>query len=249
MSKNKIKIILLIIFIIFNVARFVSLDNGTDWLYSAKDDKMISTIEFFIVTGIGHIVVYFLIINIIGTSMGEKKLSTKVKTEDFIKNIDSSINVEEFKRFAFESFMKLELSTTNHDLETIRKITTDELYNTTKMQLESSNITGNKNTKSNIKYLNSGIVGINFENNIESVNVALMVSYDDLEIENGNKKVKNKIEREFIITFVRTLGTKENKCPNCGSNLDNIASNKCEYCKSVIVSNSYGFVISKNNML
>ena len=65
----------------------------------------------------------------------------------------------------------------------------------------------------------------------------------DNKVVRGNNQTPTSITYE--LTFVRSISEKSNKCPNCNAPLSNSASNVCEYCKSVIVNNNHGWILSK----
>ena len=53
-----------------------------------------------------------------------------------IKSIDKDLNVSEFKTKVFRTYKDIQTAWMNFDTDTIRKLTTDEIYNMYSSQLE-----------------------------------------------------------------------------------------------------------------
>ena len=70
---------------------------------------------------------------------------------DDVENIIPGFNKKEFNKLACEMYVKLQEAWMNFDYETIRSLTTDDLYNSYKTMLESLERKNQKNIIENIK--------------------------------------------------------------------------------------------------
>ena len=156
---------------------------------------------------------------------------------------------------AFNIYKELQYAWMNFDEETIRRLTTDEMYNMYLMQLDTLKVKNQKNLMYDIKYLSSYIKETYEENGQETIVINMQVScYDFLIDTNTNKVVRgsaNKVNYyDYSLTFVKTTGEKSvNLCPRCGAPVKGNNSGVCEYCTSTLVSNNYTLVLSKKKML
>lgn len=156
---------------------------------------------------------------------------------------------------AFNLYKQIQFAWMNFDEETIRKCTTDEMYNMYLMQLDTLKVKNQKNLMYDISYLGSSIKNRYEENGQETIVMNMQVSCYDFIIDTKTNKVvrgsSSKVNTySYELTFVRT---KENKkldiCPRCGAPVEGNNSGVCEYCKSTLVSNNYTLVMSKKKML
>lgn len=242
------KIVLIILFVLTDIFMIYNLLKSSSWEFYSDLQKVLYILFYNIVTALIYLILYLIVRSPIRTSAS--KLSIKVIDQNLMDKKDSAINIEKFGDFTFNRFKELEDASAKFDYETIRKITTDEFYNMRVMQLETSKIDGKIDALKNLELLDYGVVSIKIEKNIEIVNVAFLISFDEIEVGKTSNEIKRKsVIKEYIVTFIRTIETKENKCSSCGANFGLVASNACPYCKSVIISDSYAFVISKIVML
>lgn len=191
--------------------------------------------------------------------------SNKKKGEQVIKNsLNSKLELLDVNSFpeekkleieAFNIYKQIQFAWMNFDEETIRKCTTDEMYNMYLMQLDTLKVKNQKNIMYDIKYLNSNIKESYEENGQETIVMNMNVScYDFIIDTKTNKVVRGNASKlnvySYELTFVRT---KENKsidiCPRCGAPVEGNNSGVCEYCKSTLISNNYTLVMSKKKML
>lgn len=191
--------------------------------------------------------------------------SNKKKGEQVIKNsLNSKLELLDINSFpeekkleieAFNIYKQIQFAWMNFDEETIRKCTTDEMYNMYLMQLDTLKVKNQKNIMYDIKYINSNIKERYEENGQETIVMNMNVScYDFIIDTKTNKVVRGSSSKlniySYELTFVRT---KENKsidiCPRCGAPVEGNNSGVCEYCKSTLISNNYTLVMSKKKML
>ena len=173
-----------------------------------------------------------------------------------INEIDPSINIEDFKKKAFNIYKDIQEAWMNFDTDKIRKLTTDEIYNMYSSQLETLKLKNQKNIMKNIEYVDAKITDIASVNDIITINVYLRVKVLDYVINvKTNKTVRGRdnarLDIEYNLTFVKseTDDKKVETCPNCGAPVDIISSATCPYCNSVLVKNASDYVMSKKTCI
>lgn len=169
-----------------------------------------------------------------------------------ISEIDKDMNINEFKIKAFNIYRDLQTAWMNFDTETIRKLTTDEIYNMYSSQLETLKLKGQKNIMINITLDEVKVIDIKKQNNIISTSVYLRVKCYDYVIKEATNEVvrgrdKDKIVIEYVLSFVKSAvnNNKEEICPNCGAKVEINSSSTCPYCDSVLVKDASDYVMSK----
>ena len=186
-----------------------------------------------------------------GKQIVEKALNDKLDLLDVnIFPEEKKLEIE-----AFNLYKQIQFAWMNFDEGTIRKCTTDEMYNMYLMQLDTLKVKNQKNLMYDIKYISSSIKDRYEENGQETIVMNMQVScYDFIIDTKTNNVVRGNSSKlnyyNYELTFVRT---KENKdldiCPRCGAPVEGNNSGVCEYCKSTLVSNNYTLVMSKKKML
>lgn len=182
------------------------------------------------------------------------KASNNYKDIDVSKitSIDPDLNIADLKTMAFNTYRDLQTAWMNFDTDTIRKLTTDEIYNMYSSQLETLKLKKQKNMMTDITLEDAKIIDIKKENNVITLSVYLRVKCYDYVIkeatgETVRGKDEQKINIEYVLSFVKSATNinKEEKCPNCGAPVEINSSATCPYCNSTLVKESSTFVMSK----
>jgi len=182
---------------------------------------------------------------------GQKMIiDDKVLKDDDIKKIDSSLDRKSIILSSFETYKELQYSWSDFNYDAMRKITSDEMFNSLKMQLEPLEEKNQKNVLENIELLGAGVLDIKKTGKIESVDVILYVRQRDYVIDDKNYVVRGNTDTRqetYIITFDKISDKKKaiKNCPNCGAELKDYASQTCEFCSANIIKESLDFVITK----
>ncbi len=173
-----------------------------------------------------------------------------------IDEFDSSVKIEEFKHQAFNIYKDIQEAWMNFDTDTIRKLTTDEIYNMYSSQLETLKLKHQKNIMKNIEYVDAKITNIKLSDDVISVVVFLRVKCLDYVInEKTNKTVRGsdstRLDIQYLLTFVKSKTNNNNieKCPNCGAPVDIVSSATCPYCNSTLVKDASNYVLSKKTCI
>ena len=172
---------------------------------------------------------------------------------DDVENIIPGFNKKEFNKLACEMYVKLQEAWMNFDYETIRSLTTDDLYNSYKTMLESLERKNQKNIIENIKIYSCIFTSVKNENGKYSIDAKFDITLTDYIVNKGFTTIargqNTKINIECVVTYVSTQKKSENKCPACGAPISKKnQSDKCKFCGNTIVKDKYSWLIAKKKV-
>lgn len=243
-----------------------SWDSGSDWDFGSSSSSSSGHYSSggSLSSAIIIVIVIIIVVAIIsknkpngGSKSGGNKLYSNHNNyrdvdNEKITSIDPSINVSEFKTKAFNIYKDIQTAWMNFDTDTIRKLTTDEIYNMYSSQLETLKLKKQKNIMKDITLEDVKIIDIKKENNVISLSVYLKVKCYDYVIkvatgETVRGKDNQKLCIEYVLLFVKSASNNKNKekCPNCGAPVDIVSSATCPYCDSVLIKEASDYVMSK----
>lgn len=185
----------------------------------------------------------------------DKKLNTKniIYSKNELQNNYPNLNLKKLNESFFNNYKQIQIAWMNYNLDTIKYLLSDELYNMYVMQLETLKVKNEKNIMKNIKYIDSYIINYTTTNNTETIEQIMVVKcYDYIIRKDTNKVVKGNKNRKKLYKYKLTFQKNVNKiqnCPNCGSNISVDTNHKCKYCNAVIVNNEANWVLSKKEMI
>lgn len=233
-----------------------SWDSSSSWDSSDSSSDSGEPVSF---TSFMIVVVLFIVVFVIENEISKRKTEKKqiIKSKDMdldlISKIDPNLNLYEFKNEAFNIYKDVQEAWMNLDDGKIRTFTTDELYNMYSMQLDTLRVKNEKNIMKEINLVTASLTNLKIENNIETATVIMTVNCYDYIVDSQNKVVrgndKNKIEITYELTYIKSVGEKVNKCPNCGAEINDDNSTTCEYCRAIITRNTSKWVLSKKQSL
>lgn len=233
-----------------------SWDSSSSW---DSSDSSSGSGEPASLTSLMIVVVLFIVVFVIENEISKRKTEKKqiIKSKDMdldlISKIDPNLNLYEFKNEAFNIYKDVQEAWMNLDDGKIRTLTTDELYNMYSMQLDTLRVKNEKNIMKEINLVTASLTNLKIENNIETAKVIMTVNCYDYIVDSQNKVVrgndKNKIEITYELTYIKSVGEKVNKCPNCGAEINDDNSTTCEYCRAIITRNTSKWVLSKKQSL
>lgn len=139
-------------------------------------------------------------------NIDHKKNDPLLKNNDY-KNIDGR---EQIQQLAFEKLKELKIAKMNSDLNTIRKITTDNIYDLYNRQINTLKEKKQKNIVQNIKYINSYITNINNNSNEKTINLRVIIECYDFVNDNYNNTISGKYNKKMLQTYELELKIKNN---------------------------------------
>jgi len=189
--------------------------------------------------------------DLITNNSSAAKYNNKVKTKN--KSKIREISYEKLTQYpevyrgnfleqVYDNYVEIQKAWSEFDYTKLSKLTTNELFNTYKMQLETLALKKQKNVMSDFNKHYLVIRDINELNGILTVDVVLGVTQKDYVIDETTKKVKrgnaNAICDVFYqLTFVRNKESDKDilECPNCSAKINDANLYRCEYCNSILV--------------
>lgn len=230
--------------------------SGGSSSYGGSSNSGLSESEMLIVVLTSIILIVVILIIYSRKEIKKIEQQKQKKYEEMKNKIDSIIGIDYLKlqEIAFEIYQNIQIAWMNFDYDTLRKYVTDEMFNMYKEQLQTLKVKNQQNIMENIILRDFTVEEVEEENNNIVLTTNMKIKCNDYIIDTNRKKVvKGKKNQGIIyyykITFIKNNNSDINNCPNCGAKITNNASNKCEYCDSVIVSNNYNWVMSKKEVL
>lgn len=171
-------------------------------------------------------------------------------------NPNLNISPEELqhhKEQTFDIYKKIQTAWMDFDYDTLRKYTTDELYNLYHSQLIALKAKKQQNIMKDFNLTSFNVVNLEQNDNNITLTVHMTVECYDYVVDKDKKVVRGTDTRKNIynyeMTFIKGLDTVDNKCPNCNAPLENVNSSVCPYCDSTIINDNHDYVLSKKQML
>lgn len=164
------------------------------------------------------VMVLVIIISTFITKINTKKkkknyIINNKKNDPLLENNDFN-NIEEKKEIqekAFDKLKELKIAKMNLDLNTIKNITTNNVYDLYERQINTLIEKNQKNIVQNIKYINSYITNLNSNENEKIINLRIIIECYDY-IVYKTKIIKGNINKKVLQTYeVEILNNKINK--------------------------------------
>lgn len=169
-----------------------------------------------------------------GTIDGKKNIYVDV-TKGELKNFNTD-DIDALKDYFYDIFYKFETAYNNLGYNTMKMLSTSQLYNNYHTGISLDLKVGKKRVINNIQRVNVVLYEIDSTVAKQVASVMIEVSYINYTLDkngyviSGNKEIQ--VNEKFDITFRKDFERKPiTKCPNCGANLE---GNKCSYCDSVV---------------
>lgn len=175
-----------------------------------------------------------------------------------IKKADPNFTATDFLSFARQVYMDIQSAWENRDLEPVRAVLHQNLYQQTQRQIEEKIAAGIVNHLERISVNTAYLTSFVRDNQYEYLTVYLAASMIDYQVREatgeilyGNKDTR--WDMYYKMTFMRNRGaatrSAEEKaegimCPNCGAPLKGTSFGVCAYCDSVILTGVYDWVLS-----
>lgn len=175
-----------------------------------------------------------------------------------IKKVDPDFNKENFIAWSKTLFVKLQEAWSACDWETIRTFETKELFEQHKAQLQGYIDKHTINMMERICVNYAYLYNFKQDGGQDVLTIELnsrMIDYimdaNTGRVLRGDKTTER--VNTYLLTFVRTTGVTTTKatgevdttnCPNCGAPTKITSSGKCEYCGSVITTDTHDWALS-----
>ena len=158
---------------------------------------------------------------------------------------------------AYAAYKRIQIAWMNGDVDVVRDVLSDEIYNMYKTQLITLKAKNQKNMMEYITFKGGFVKDVIEENDDVAIVVNLKVSCKDYLIDTKTEQVvrgdKNHLwnyNYDLTFTFNKNDAKVITNCPNCNAKLPiEGKSIKCEYCGNTIKRESTNLVMTKKQML
>ena len=173
----------------------------------------------------------------------------KIKILEVLPDFDERV----FIYTVYQLYRDIQVAWMNADMEAMRGLVTDELYNMYSTQVQTLVLKQEKNIMKDFNFYSANITKMEITNKNVSLYVNIKLECFDYIVDKDNKVIrgndKSKVWYNYMMIFTRSILKKENKCPNCGAILESSTTSICKYCHSKIINNSYDWVLAKKMVI
>ena len=238
--------------------------SGYDWNYhdytpshrSRSDNSSGSKgADFFSISFLAVILVAVILVCFL---FPKRSLFSKQKRES-VGDCDSEIqkyfpNLTEGEliKLLYHKFLDVQKAWMEFDYQALKKLCSDELYQSYYSDLEVLKASHEQNIMSGFQMLSANIEEIKEENDYILVHMYLDACFYDYIIDSSTKEVTKgsrlgKLHNRYQLEFIVSKNKDDIICPNCGAKISKSKENVCPYCDSPISLVSSEFVLNQKN--
>ena len=164
-------------------------------------------------------------------------------------------STNDLKKMVYDSYVKIQQAWSANDIDKVRHLLSDEIYNKYKMDITTMISKNQRNEMSDFEFINAYIIKVSEKNNSKFIYSILEVYCKDYMINTTNNKVTRGMNTRinhytYMLTFKLGNSVSIINCPSCNAKLSNKGtSTTCEYCGSVIERESDELVLIDKKMI
>ena len=138
------------------------------------------------------------------------------------------------------------------DDESLKKLCSDELYNSYKSDLAVLKMKNEQNIMNDFKLEACNIKGIREENGLVVIDLFLHLTFRDYVVDGNGKVIKGdynkRVHNQYNLGYIISKNADENVCPSCGAKLEP-GVDKCTYCNTIINKDYINIVLNRKEEL
>ncbi len=175
-----------------------------------------------------------------------------------IQEKDAFFTAPDFLSFAKQVYMDIQSAWEKRDLDPVRGVLHQNLYQQTNRQIEKKIEDGIVNHLERISINTAYLTSYRRDRQYEYLTIYLAASMIDYQVKEATGEVilGDKTTRwnlKYKMTFMRSADAKTRSakeadrgfvCPNCGAPLRGTSFDECEYCGSIVTTGTYDWVLS-----
>ena len=166
---------------------------------------------------------------------------------------DSLIKDKELNEEVFDLYKKLNIAWMNKDLEPVRHLLTDEMYNTYLMQIDELIEQGETNVMKDFDFVTGGIVSRRRYAGKDTVTMLFRVKCKDYVIDSNKRVLRGKknltCDYLYELRLEKSATKKSIVCPSCGNTLENNDGVVCPHCETIIHTSTNRFRLANKRMV
>lgn len=148
------------------------------------------------------------IVGLLTSKRKEKKYTNDNKKNDELLISQDIKNKQQIQNLAFNKLKELKLAKMNYDIDTIKKITNNEVYDLYNRQIKTLEENKQKNIVQDIKYIQSYITNINDD----IINLRMVIECYDFVIDSKNRTIKGKDNKKVMQTYEIEINNSNDNC-------------------------------------
>ena len=138
------------------------------------------------------------------------------------------------------------------DDESLKKLCSDELYNSYKSDLDVLKMKNEQNIMNDFKLEACNIKGIREENGLVIIDLYLHLTFRDYVVNGEGKVIKGdynkRVHNQYNLGYIISKNATNNVCPSCGAKLEP-GVDKCNYCNTLINKDYINIVLNRKEEL
>lgn len=173
-----------------------------------------------------------------------------------IKAKDARFERDEFLSQVQRTFFLVEEAWTDRNPDMSRQVMADGLWQQHRFQIESYRNGNKRNVLDGLQVESLTILAVHTDANYDTITVRILASSSDYDVDDAGRVVRGTRDVEQWSedwTFQRASGAKTpeaggtmtDKCPNCGAPLQLDFSGVCHYCKALVSTGTYDWVLAR----
>ena len=172
-----------------------------------------------------------------------------------IKAKDPGFDKDVFLGQVQRIFFLVEEAWTGRNPDMSRQVMADGLWQQHRFQIESYRSGGKRNVLDGLTVESLTVLAVHTDQNFDTITVRILACSADCDVNDAGKVVRGTRDVEQWAedwTFQRAAGvttkaggTLTDKCPNCGAPLELDFTGVCKYCKALVSSGTYDWVLAR----
>lgn len=173
-----------------------------------------------------------------------------------IKAKDPRFEREEFLGQVQRTFFLVEEAWCERNPDMSRQVMADGLWQQHRFQIESYRSGAKRNVLDGLTVESLTILAVHLDANYDTITVRILASSSDYDVDESGRVVRGSrdpqpwaedwtFQRAAGATTPQAGGTMTDKCPNCGAPLQLDFTGVCHYCKALVSSGTYDWVLAR----
>ena len=155
------------------------------------------------------------------------------------------------------TFFLVEEAWTQRNSDMSRQVMADGLWQQHRFQIESYRSGGKRNVLDGLTVESLTVLAVHTDDNFDTITVRILATSSDYDVDDSGRVIRGKrdqqhqwaedwtFQRAAGATTPKAGGTMTDKCPNCGAPLELDFSGVCHYCKALVSTGQYDWVLAR----
>ncbi len=154
------------------------------------------------------LVIYIIIFKIVTSKKLKKRFNQNM---ELVKEKDKKFGIEKLNEETFDIYKKIQLAWMNFELNKVKNLISEEIYEKYQKQLDKLKKDNQKNMMENIEFKSNKIANIKLEDNIETIDLNMNITCFDYVVDNEENVIKGKKDKvkdyTYLLVFQKDIKT------------------------------------------